>query len=439
MFYQLLHLRKTTDKMANIKALLMVKKRTGENPDLNKEFPIALRFIQRRKAKYIFLGHTSSIKNWDEKSQQVRKSHPLYHSLKVLIATKKAEAEKTLIDLEIRQPVFSLDQLKKKVGRAKASKSFFEFAEVYLEEIIQRKKINVARSERSRIEGLRKFFKGQDIEFYDVDVAALYKLQTYLIADGKSQKTINNYLIMIRTIFNQAIRSGLVERDYYPFGGRDKIQLRQVDGKKIGLDEFELDKIRQLQLETASGMWHARNVFLLSYNFAGVRIGDLLRLKWDSIQNDRLQYEMGKTLSKVSIPIAEEAQDILSYYEKDKRSYNDVVLPYLKDVDWNSPEDIESKVNSATSNINKRLKGIAKRAFIDKPLSNHISRHTFGNISGDKIPTPILQKLYRHKSMNTTAVYQGNFIHKDTDDALLKVLQPNSPLKTMKKIKQPKK
>jgi integrase/recombinase XerD len=426
MFYQMLHLNEISNLMANIKVLLRVKTRNGEIPDPNKEFPIALRFIQRRKAKYTYLGHTSSLKNWDEKSQQVRKSHPQYHSLKVLIATKKSEAERTLIDLEIRQPVFSLEQLKKKVGRATATKSFFEFAEDYVEEIVQRKKINVARSEKSRIAGLRKFFKGREIEFYDLDVATLGKLKTYLTAEGKSAKTINNYLIMIRTIFNKAIREGLVEREYYPFGGRDKIQLRQVDGKKIGLDEFELDKIRQLKLEEDSGMWHARNVFLLSFNFAGVRIGDLLRLRWDSIQGNRLLYEMGKTLSKVSIPISEEAQEILSYYEKHKRSYNDVVLPYLKEVDWTRPEDIESKVNSATSNINKRLKGIAKRATIHKSISNHISRHTFGNISGDKIPTPILQKLYRHKSLNTTAVYQGNFIHKDTDDALLKVLQPES-------------
>ena len=48
----------------------------------------------------------------------------------------------------------------------------------------------------------------------------------------------------------------------------------------------------------------------------------------------------------------------------------------------------------------------------------HIARHTFGNISGDKISIQMLQKLYRHTSITTTIGYQANFIHKDADEAL---------------------
>lgn len=52
----------------------------------------------------------------------------------------------------------------------------------------------------------------------------------------------------------------------------------------------------------------------------------------------------------------------------------------------------------------------------------HIARHTFGNLSGDKIPIQMLQKLYRHTSILTTIGYQANFINKDTDEALDAVL-----------------
>lgn len=52
----------------------------------------------------------------------------------------------------------------------------------------------------------------------------------------------------------------------------------------------------------------------------------------------------------------------------------------------------------------------------------HIARHSFGNISGDKIPIQMLQKLYRHSSVTTTILYQSNFMQKDTDAALEKVL-----------------
>ena len=52
----------------------------------------------------------------------------------------------------------------------------------------------------------------------------------------------------------------------------------------------------------------------------------------------------------------------------------------------------------------------------------HISRHTFGNIASDKVSPQALQKLYRHSDLKTTIGYQANFIHKDVDDALERVI-----------------
>ena len=72
--------------------------------------------------------------------------------------------------------------------------------------------------------------------------------------------------------------------------------------------------------------------------------------------------------------------------------------------------------------LNENLLTVAKAAKINKPLTMHISRHTFGNISGDKIPIQMLQKLYRHTSVTTTIGYQANFIHKDADEALDSVI-----------------
>ncbi|OYX26448.1 MAG: hypothetical protein B7Z06_05660, partial [Flavobacteriales bacterium 32-35-8] len=57
-----------------------------------------------------------------------------------------------------------------------------------------------------------------------------------------------------------------------------------------------------------------------------------------------------------------------------------------------------------------------------KKITMHIARHSFGNISEDLIPIKMLQKLYRHSSITTTINYQANFIHKDADEALNKVI-----------------
>ncbi len=91
------------------------------------------------------------------------------------------------------------------------------------------------------------------------------------------------------------------------------------------------------------------------------------------------------------------------------------------------PYDKNSKLShpgaTKISSIDKCLRTyVAPEAKIEKKMTMHIARHTFGNISGDKIPIQMLQKLYRQSSITTTIGYPQNFIHKDADDALDSVL-----------------
>jgi site-specific recombinase XerD len=84
---------------------------------------------------------------------------------------------------------------------------------------------------------------------------------------------------------------------------------------------------------------------------------------------------------------------------------------------------VQRKISNKTNLLDRTLRlQVAPVAGIDKKLTMHIARHTFGNISGDKIPIQMLQRLYRHTSITTTIGYQSNFINKDTDDALSSVL-----------------
>ena len=98
------------------------------------------------------------------------------------------------------------------------------------------------------------------------------------------------------------------------------------------------------------------------------------------------------------------------------------VFPFLKDANPKNVEDVFVKSRNTTRLFNKYLKRIAKQCDIEKNLSPHIARHSFGNIPGDKIHPLMLQKLYRHSDLKTTLNYQANFIHRDADDVLDKVI-----------------
>ena len=241
---------------------------------------------------------------------------------------------------------------------------------------------------------------------------------TYL---GQKTRTVTNQLIFIRTLFNVAIKDGIVSQKYYPFGG-EKEKIRIGSGNKIGLTAEEVTKIENLAVESHSSIWHTRNVWLVSFYFAGIRISDVVALKWTDIKDGRLYYVMNKNEKPLSFKVPDKANSIFNLYLMDKKENNGYIFPFLKDADQQDPKSVFLKMRNATKVLNKFLKRIADECEIDKNLSNHIARHTFGNIAGDKIHPLMLQKLYRHSDLKTTLNYQANFIHRDADDALDNVI-----------------
>ncbi|PTT75420.1 tyrosine-type recombinase/integrase, partial [Chryseobacterium sp. HMWF001] len=210
---------------------------------------------------------------------------------------------------------------------------------------------------------------------------------------------------------------GIIDNKNYPFG-KDKIQIKFPESIKIGLTQEEVLAIEQLELDPSSKEWHTRNVWLLSFYLAGIRVADVLEMKWKDVQDGRLRYQMNKNQKVVSLKIPDKVLTILSYYEPYKSLNDGHVFPELKGVDEKDSKAVLAVIRNANKTLNKYLKRIAKLAKINKNITMHISRHTFGNISGDKISVQMLQKLYRHSSITTTVNYQANFISKDVDDAL---------------------
>ena len=132
---------------------------------------------------------------------------------------------------------------------------------------------------------------------------------------------------------------------------------------------------------------------------------------------------MNKNKKMVSLKLPEKASQILDKYHSTSNSKTDFIFPELSKANLQDPKDITRKIQTATRTFNKHLKGILEQQGIEKNISMHIARHSFGNISGDKIPIQMLQKLYRHSSITTTISYQSNFMYKDEDEALDAVLQ----------------
>ena len=403
--------------MASLKVLLRKNKKKSDQT-----CPLALRISHILKSRYIFLGQYILEKHWYEDSQRDKKSHPNSARLNNLILKKLSEANDTILELESKDNPVSVKQIKNKVTNSNTDISFFDLCEKRIKEYEDKGTFSVSRADQSILNNIEAFNGGKNLSFSDITVSFLDRFKTYCITKlNHKKRTATNQLMLIRTLYNRAISEGIIDEKNYPFGG-DNISIKLSSGNKIGLTEEEIRMIEEMEFKQGTSIWHTKNIWLFSFYFAGVRVSDVLSLKWSDIKNERLYYEMSKNDKPVSLKIPEKALAIIELYIKDKNSSDDYIFPYLKEANQDDPEDIFRKSRNASRLLNKWLKRIAEQAGIDKNLSNHISRHSFGNIAGEKIHPLMLQKLYRHTDLKTTINYQANFINKEADDALDKVI-----------------
>ena len=383
-------------------------------------FPIALRLTKDRKSKFMFTGEYVLLKDWDETKGLAKKSYPNSARLNNMLLKKVTEAHDMALESEVNGRKQSISTIAKRII-GEDNYDFFRVGEIFLSNLLNRKKFNQHYNQEKRLDIFKEFLGGSELVFTDLDVSLLKRFESYLLYERKvSPRTAVNYLMLVRTIYNFGRKEYSVDDRSYPFG-KGKIQIKFPETEKIGLNKDEV----QL-LETASDLTSpqqlAVNTWLMSFYFAGIRVGDVLRLKWSDFKDDRLYYRMGKNKKLVSLAVPDKAKRILGSYKSLQEHKNDLILPYLKGTDLEDGKRVATRIKTITRNLNRRLEIVAEKLEIEKKLSMHIARHSFGNISGDKIPIQMLQKLYRHSSITTTISYQANFMHKETDDALEKVI-----------------
>jgi len=247
--------------------------------------PLALRISENYKTNYKWLGQYVLEKDWDQVVGTVKKSHPNYRKINNFLMKKLTEANDVYFDSKDER--ITTKQAKQKLIGPGGSKSFFTVAaervktkydrgtfsvakselsilynlEEFLSykssnpkkeviaEIIQNRKFRVSKTRKgefSFLERINHFKKNQHLKFKDIDEAFLEKFKTFCaVYLNQKTRTITNQLIFVRTLFNIAIKDGIVSSKFYPFAG-EKERIRIGSGNKIGLTIKEVEKIEAL-------------------------------------------------------------------------------------------------------------------------------------------------------------------------------------------------
>jgi len=328
----------------------------------NNKHYIKIRITENRKSTYINLNYDIQKRYWNENTHRVRSSYKDYEKINKLI-------EKEILK-------YTNDGNEVKLKDLSFLQYFNDYIDIMKEEyrVSDYKKHKVIRNHL--VEFTKTKYKRNDILFDDITITYLKNLKVYFIRKGHNNNTIKYNFSKIKQFYNQAIKEGLHKIETNPF---DFVKIKKIEtsNKGLTLDEFlTLDIINTFFYKDivkdfdSKKLFFIKNYFLLQFFSNGMRVSDLLMLRWSNINDGYLEYKMRKTQKHIKMKLNERLIEILRFFLPFQhkiirlKKYPDDIELYM------SLSDTEKKY---FDKINPSLKNIKfnKNAFYSYNLIDH--------------------------------------------------------------------
>lgn len=382
----------------------------------NDEAPIHFRIIKDRKITYISSGIMLASDLWDEKNNRIKSKHPNSTRFNSFLSNKFTELQDEVFGHDTMQKSLTSRQLRDKIYGKKPT-DFFVFADEANEIYLNEGKIGTYDKQRSIITKLREYIKNGSIVFQDITPEFLLKYESYLKSVHKNSiNTVHKDMKFIRKLFNDAIRIDLIDNSVNPF---NKYKLKLEKTQRSYLNEIELLQIEQLKITPGTKMDLHRDMFIFAAYAGGLRVSDILLLKWKDFDGTKINFTIMKTGTQLSIRVPNKALEIINKYKPKKLNTKHFIFPMLpNELDLKNLREVDTAISRATAYVNKNLKLIASKTDIEKNISFHISRHTWATrallkgISIDKV-----SKLMGHSAIKETQIY-AKIVSTELDKAM---------------------
>lgn len=253
---------------------------------------------------------------------------------------KLAEAIKSTVQLQIQSEEYDL------VSKSKSKVDFLDYFNSFIKEYSKKdKRVMVACYNK-----FREFLKEEGVKALPAN-----KINETLVIDFKDylESKLNgespvNYFKKFKIVLKKATRDKILKVN----PSTDVVINRNESIKK---DILNFNEIQQLA-DTECGNEEVKRAFLFSC-FTGLRFCDIIKLTTKHINNDVLIIKQQKTQKTVTINLNENAKELLRKNENNKAFIFD--LP------------------SHTACL-KNLRVWTKKAMINKKVTWHVARHSFG-------------------------------------------------------------
>lgn len=392
-----------------------------QKADANGDCPIYLRVTYDRKPAWLSVGFKVKSTDWNRDKQKVRRSNHRYDVLNEELLKLHSNAQDAIIELK------ALDKLNSKrvieLLKGYDKKDFFTYAQNYIQDHIDKGSIRLAKNTKVIVNQIREFTNRKTLPISEIDRDFIERFSTYLRNKDKpnSSNTIRKKFIRLSHLLKRAKKDGFLSEN--PFEDYKLPSYQRP--KKDAITIEQIRDIEKLDLIEGSTKWNTRNYFLFSFYNAGIRFGDLCRLKKENIIDSRLKYLMSKTSSNTepkwkNIKLRKESWDILHLYDYEQKKESDYLFPILNtEKNLNDPLTFDREKQSKNAIANNDLKDIAKEAGIEQKLSTHIARHSFANYALKQgVSLYSISKALAHSDLETTQAYLNAFDEEKLDNEM---------------------
>jgi len=371
-------------------------------------FPAKLRVTYRRRQMYYTTGMSFTQEEFQRVwvAEKPRKEHKESQLLLRGI-------EKKAVDIIESLPTFTFDNFKKHFqSNSGEVESLYSAFENYIDQLEHEGRVGTASSYQCSLSSLKKITGKDRLNFSQVDVDFLKAYERKMIEKGNSLTTVGIYTRCIRTLFNEAIESGIVKRESYPFGKR-RYQIPASRNIKKAIPISDIGKLFHYKAIAETTEQWAIDMWKFSYLCNGMNIRDIANLKFRNIESDKITFIRAKTehtrrknQTSIVAMITTEVQKILNRWKSKQHSPDNYIFEILKS--GLTPKQQLGRVHQATKTINKYVKRIALKLKIDKPVTTYTARHSFVTIlMNDGAPAEYIRDLVGHTDIRTTQNYMG--------------------------------
>lgn len=349
-------------------------------------------------------GQSIEPKFWIQKSELVDKRSDDAAKINSYLSERKQEFEKYKRKKEALEENVSLEEMKRilkgiplEEAKDKKKESIYPTISEVFDNYVKYQEMKPGSKNNHRITKnvLIDFCKSKYQKELTIDKISydfLLRFVKYLREDRaipNQQNTIAKRLKLLKTVLRFSNRRGKFKLED-PFA---EYPIENGKHREIALSDKEYSVLKKIKLpESACNYLKlTRHIFIFCAE-TGLRFSDAIDLSWEHVDENITSFkkQQVKTNQPVFIPISNQAKAIMIVYKRKYKDAENHVFPRI---------DIQV--------MNRYLKELAKITGIEKNLTTHVARHTFGTHLGasGKASAFMICELMGHKDVGMSQRY----------------------------------